>query len=226
LSQHVAHQAASSKTQETQRNQSTPTRHIISAPLPPPTDLPAAASKDKLRRLRSIFSGSVGNLIEWYVCSAFALYFARSFFLAGNQAAHLLNTAAVFAVGFLARPIGGWLMGVDADRHGHRSVLLFSVVLLCAGSLIIALCPSDDIIGVVARLLQGLSHECGTSATYLSEVATAHDRGFYFSFRYFSRSTRPPRSLQLVVANGDGRRIADDGAGLECMELSTHLGKP
>ena len=155
-----------------------------------------AASSDRLRRLKSIFSGSAGNLIEWYdwyVYSAFALYFARSFFPAGNQTAQLLNTAAVFAVGFLARPIGGWLMGIYADRHGRRSALLVSVVLMCFGSLIIALCPSYEVIGVaapallvLARLLQGLSvgGEYGTSATYLSEVATAKDRGFYSSFQY------------------------------------------
>lgn len=154
------------------------------------------SSQDMRSRLRSIFSGSVGNLIEWYdwyVYSAFALYFAKSFFPAGDSTAQLLNTAAVFAVGFLARPIGGWLMGLYADRHGRRSALLTSVVMMCMGSLIIALCPSYASIGtaapallVVARLLQGLSigGEYGTSATYLSEVATARHRGFYSSFQY------------------------------------------
>ena len=153
-------------------------------------------SSDKLRRLKSIFSGSAGNMIEWYdwyVYSAFALYFAHSFFPASNQTAQLLNTAAVFAVGFLARPLGGWLMGVYADRYGRRPALLVSVVLMCIGSLIIALCPGYDMIGVaaptllvVARLLQGLSvgGEYGTSATYLSEVATSRDRGFFSSFQY------------------------------------------
>lgn len=159
-------------------------------------ELPVSTSKDTRWRLRSIFSGSVGNLIEWYdwyVYSAVALYFAKSFFPAGNSTAQLLNTAAVFAVGFLARPIGGWLMGIYADRHGRRSALLISVVMMCLGSLIIALCPSYQTIGtaapallVLARLLQGLSigGEYGTSATYLSEVATAKHRGFYSSFQY------------------------------------------
>lgn len=157
---------------------------------------PVSSAKDTRSRLRSIFSGSVGNLIEWYdwyVYSAFALYFAKSFFPAGNSTAQLLNTAAVFAVGFLARPVGGWLMGLYADRHGRRSALLISVIMMCLGSLIIALCPSYQTIGtaapallVVARLLQGLSigGEYGTSATYLSEVATAKHRGFYSSFQY------------------------------------------
>ncbi|GAA3940073.1 MFS transporter [Hymenobacter algoricola] len=147
-------------------------------------------------RLRSIFSGSVGNLVEWYdwyVYSAFALYFAPAFFPKGNLTAQLLNTAAIFAVGFLMRPLGGWLMGVYADRHGRKAALLLSVLLMCAGSLLIALTPSYQRIGVaapillvVARLAQGLSvgGEYGTSATYLSEMADAKNRGFYSSFQY------------------------------------------
>ncbi|KGS23589.1 sugar (and other) transporter family protein [Burkholderia pseudomallei MSHR7343] len=171
----------------------------------------AASSGDKLQRLKSIFSASAGNLIEWYdwyVYSAFALYFAHSFFPAGNQTAQLLNTAAVFAVGFLARPVGGWLMGIYADRYGRRPALLVSVVLMCVGSLIIALCPGYDVIGtaapvllVVARLLQGLSvgGEYGTSATYLSEVATARDRGFYSSFQYVMLVAGQLVALALLI---------------------------
>lgn len=147
-------------------------------------------------RLQSIFRGSVGNLVEWYdwyVYSAFSLYFAKAFFPSGDLTAQLLNTAAVFAVGFLMRPIGGWLMGLYADQHGRKAALLLSVYLMCGGSLIIALTPSYATIGVaapalllLARLLQGLSvgGEYGTSATYLSEMATAQHRGFYSSFQY------------------------------------------
>jgi MHS family alpha-ketoglutarate permease-like MFS transporter len=147
-------------------------------------------------RLKSIFSGSVGNLVEWYdwyVYSAFSLYFAKVFFPSGDSTAQLLNTAAVFAVGFLMRPIGGWLMGLYADRRGRKAALLLSVWLMCGGSLIIALTPGYASIGVaapalllIARLIQGLSvgGEYGTSATYLSEMATHQHRGFYSSFQY------------------------------------------
>ena len=96
------------------------------------------------RRLRNIFSGSVGNLVEWYdwyVYAAFALYFAPAFFPQGDRTAQLLNAAAVFAVGFLMRPLGGWLMGVYADRHGRKAALMLSVPLMCAGSLLIAVTP-------------------------------------------------------------------------------------
>lgn len=147
-------------------------------------------------RLRSIFSGSVGNLVEyfdWYVYAAFALYFAPKFFPAGDQTAQLMNTAAVFAIGFLVRPLGGWLLGSYADRKGRRDALMLSVMLMCAGSLMIAFIPGYDTIGygapallLVARLLQGISlgGEYGSSATYLSEIATPSRRGFYSSFQY------------------------------------------
>ena len=147
-------------------------------------------------RLKSIFGGSVGNLVEWYdwyAYSAFSLYFAKSFFPKGDPTAELLNAAAIFALGFIMRPIGGWLMGVYADAYGRRAALSLSVLLMCSGSLVIALTPSYAMIGiwapallVLARLVQGISlgGEYGASATYLSEVATKESRGFYSSFQY------------------------------------------
>jgi MHS family alpha-ketoglutarate permease-like MFS transporter len=153
-------------------------------------------AKTTTSRLKSIFSGSVGNMVEWYdwyVYAAFSLYFAKVFFPKGDTTAQLLNTAAIFAVGFLMRPIGGWLMGLYADRKGRKAALMASVLLMCFGSLIIALTPGYETIGVgapillvFARLLQGLSvgGEYGTSATYLSEMATKERRGFFSSFQY------------------------------------------
>ncbi|MBS0252135.1 MAG: MFS transporter [Proteobacteria bacterium] len=147
-------------------------------------------------RIKAILIGSSGNLVEWYdfyVYAAFSLYFAKAFFPAGNQTAQLLNTAAIFAVGFLMRPIGAWLFGRMADRHGRRVSLTASVLLMCFGSAMIAVTPVYATIGVaapvillVARMIQGLSlgGEYGTSATYLSEMATSKHRGFYSSFQY------------------------------------------
>ena len=88
--------------------------------------------------------GSVGNLVEWYdwyVYSAFSLYFAHSFFPSGNQSVQLLNAAGIFAIGFLMRPIGGWLMGTYADRKGRKAALTLSVLLMSLGSLMIAIVP-------------------------------------------------------------------------------------
>jgi MHS family alpha-ketoglutarate permease-like MFS transporter len=147
-------------------------------------------------RIKAILIGSSGNLVEWYdfyVYAAFSLYFAKAFFPEGDQTAQLLNTAAIFAVGFLMRPIGAWFFGRMADRNGRRVALTTSVLLMCFGSALIAVTPVYATIGIaapiillVARMVQGLSlgGEYGTSATYLSEMATADRRGFYSSFQY------------------------------------------
>jgi MHS family alpha-ketoglutarate permease-like MFS transporter len=147
-------------------------------------------------RLRSIFGASAGNLVEWYdwyTYAAMSLYFADAFFPGQDATAQLLNTAAIFAVGFLVRPLGGWLMGAYADRRGRKAAMTLSVTMMCFGSLVIAITPGYDSIGVaapiilvLARLLQGLSvgGEYGASATYLSEIAPANQRGFYASFQY------------------------------------------
>lgn len=145
------------------------------------------------RRLLSLAGASLGNLVEWYdwyVYSACALYFAPVYFPAGDRTSELLSAAAVFAVGFLMRPLGGWLMGMYADRRGRKAGLTLSVLLMCGGSLIIACTPGHDRIGaaapvalVVARLLQGLSvgGEYGASATFISETADAARRGLWSS---------------------------------------------
>lgn len=146
--------------------------------------------------ISNVLKGSLGNLVEWfdwYVYAAFAIYFAPVFFPSHDKTAELLSTAAVFAIGFLMRPLGSLLLGKYADQHGRRAALTLSVLIMAAGSLVIAVTPGYDQIGilapailVIARLLQGLSlgGEYGTSATYLSEMASAGHRGFYSSFQY------------------------------------------
>jgi len=148
------------------------------------------------RRIRAIFTGSVGNLVEWYdfyAYAAFALYFAGSFFPGNDPVVQQLNAAVLFAVGFLVRPLGGWVFGILADRYGRRQSLMLSVLIMCFGSLMIAVTPTYASIGygapvmlAIARIIQGLSlgGEYGISATYLSEVAGQERRGFYSSFQY------------------------------------------
>jgi MHS family alpha-ketoglutarate permease-like MFS transporter len=155
-----------------------------------------AAQMSVTRRLGSILTGSAGNLVEvydWFVYAAFALYFAKVFFPAGDRTAQLLNAAAVFAVGFLARPVGAWLMGLYADRAGRKAAMTASVALMCAGSLAIALCPGYGAVGVVApavlviaRIVQGISlgGEYGVSATYMSEMAGRAHRGVWSGVFY------------------------------------------
>jgi MHS family alpha-ketoglutarate permease-like MFS transporter len=156
----------------------------------------APHEKISAQRLKAIIGGSIGNLVEWYdwyAYSAFSLYFSATFFPKQDATAQLLNTAGIFAVGFLMRPIGGWMFGGIADRIGRKQSMTLSVLLMSLGSLLIALTPGYKSIGVLApallllaRLLQGLSvgGEYGVSATYLSEMSTANRRGFYSSFQY------------------------------------------
>ncbi|GJG94563.1 MFS family transporter [Cupriavidus pauculus] len=156
----------------------------------------APSPEETRKRVFAIVAASSGNLVEWfdfYIYAFCAIYFAPAFFPKGDPTAQLLNTAGVFAAGFLMRPIGGWLFGRIADRNGRKNSLLISVVMMCFGSLLIACLPTYDAIGnwapallLMARLLQGLSvgGEYGTTATYMSEVALKGRRGFFSSFQY------------------------------------------
>lgn len=151
---------------------------------------------DARRRIKAIFVGSVGNLVEWYdfyAYTAFSLYFAPAFFPSSDPVVQQLNAATLFAAGFIVRPLGGWLFGHIADRYGRRLSLTISVLMMCFGSLIIALTPTYATIGfaapallALARIIEGLSlgGEYGASATYLSEIADPEHRGFYSSFQY------------------------------------------
>jgi MHS family alpha-ketoglutarate permease-like MFS transporter len=144
-------------------------------------------------RLRVMVGVSAGNLIEsfdWFVYASFALYFADSFFPKGDQTAQLLDAAAVFAGGFMARPLGAWLMGVFSDRAGRRAGLILSVSMMSLGSLGVAIIPTAKQIGVLApallviiRMIQGVSlgGEYGVSAAYLTEMASRKDRGLWAS---------------------------------------------
>jgi metabolite-proton symporter len=148
------------------------------------------------RRIVAILGASSGNLVEWfdfYIYAFCALYFAPAFFPKGNPTVQLMNSAGIFAAGFLMRPIGGWIFGRLADRRGRRHAMTTSVLMMCAGSLLISVLPGYAQIGsaapallLLARLVQGLSvgGEYGTSATYMSEVALRGRRGFYASFQY------------------------------------------
>jgi MHS family alpha-ketoglutarate permease-like MFS transporter len=171
----------------------------------------ASAAHSPRRRFRNIVGGSAGNLVEWfdwYVYSAFALYFAPVFFPKGDATAQLLNTAAIFAVGFVMRPIGAWAMGVYADQRGRKAGLMLSVSLMCVGSLLIAVAPGyaragmlSPAILVTARIIQGLSlgGEYGSSATYLSEMANRERRGFWSSFQYVTIIGGQLTALALLV---------------------------
>ncbi|AKU15433.1 MFS transporter [Luteipulveratus mongoliensis] len=147
------------------------------------------------RAILNTLKGSSGNLVEWYdvyVYTVFATYFEPKFF-GGDEPNATVYTMAIFAVTFLMRPVGSWFFGRYADRRGRRPALVFSVSLMALASTVIAITPSHDSIGAFAvlilvfcRLVQGFATggEYGTSATYMSEAATAERRGFFSSFQY------------------------------------------
>jgi len=173
--------------------------------------VPEAHDHSHRSRLKSIVGGSAGNLVEWYdwyAYSALTIYFAPVFFPKEDPTAQLLSAAAIFAVGFLMRPIGAWLMGIYSDRHGRKSGLALSVALMAGGSLLIAVAPTYAKAGaiapavlVIARMLQGLSvgGEYGASATYLSEMALRNRRAFWASFQYLGLIGGQLLALAVVV---------------------------
>lgn len=144
----------------------------------------------------NILRGSAGNMVEWYdfyTFTIFGTYFAHVFFASGSEDKDILGVLGVFAAGFVMRPIGSWFFGRYADRNGRRAALTLSVIMMAGGSLLIAISPGVQQVGVgatiillVARLVQSFSvgGEYGTSATYMSEMATRNRRGFFSSFQY------------------------------------------
>ena len=157
---------------------------------------PNYSPEERRKRIFAIVGASSGNLVEWfdfYVYAFCAIYFAPAFFPSDDPTVQLLNTAGVFAAGFLMRPIGGWVFGRVADKYGRKVSMMISVLMMCLGSLAIACMPTYSSIGtlapallLLARLFQGLSvgGEYGTTATYMSEVALKGQRGFFASFQY------------------------------------------
>ena len=156
----------------------------------------SVANMSPAERIKAIFASSSGNLVEWYDFYAYsfsAIYFAHAFFPKGSATTQLLQTAAIFAVGFFMRPIGSWYFGRVADRIGRKYSMVLAVILMCSGSFMMAILPTYESIGIaapilllLARLIQGFSvgGEYGTAATYMSEVASQNRRGFFSSFQY------------------------------------------
>ncbi|WP_426300148.1 MFS transporter [Arthrobacter sp. R-11] len=152
----------------------------------------ASPERSRLQR-KSLFATGVGNLLEWFdwtIYTVASVYIAGSLFNSGNPMSALLSTLAVFAVGFLMRPIGGLVFGPLADKLGRRAVLLTTMFLMAAASLGIALIPSYAAIGswaslllLLARLVQGFAHggEATTSYAYIAEIAPPKRRGLWSS---------------------------------------------
>jgi MHS family alpha-ketoglutarate permease-like MFS transporter len=147
---------------------------------------------------KAIVAGAIGNTVEWVdwaVYSTLAPIFASRFFPSTDDAAALLSTLAVFAVGFVMRPIGGALLGAYADRHGRKKGLTLTIGLMAGAAFVIAVCPTYDTIGIAAplvllgaRLVQGFSAggEFGSSSSFLVESAAPRRRAFAGSWQQVS----------------------------------------
>ncbi|GGW84288.1 MFS transporter [Streptomyces malachitofuscus] len=148
--------------------------------------------------MRPVVVASVGNAMEWFDWGAFVTFAAllgAQLQPSGDGATNVLRTLSVFAVGFLFRPLGGALIGAYCDRRGRSAALRLSLLMMAAGSLLIALIPPYRSVGVlaplllvVARALQGLSAggEGAAMSTYVNEMAPAGRRGLYSSAIYIS----------------------------------------
>jgi len=156
---------------------------------------PTRAQTSTRQAVLNTIKGSAGNLVEWYdvyIYTVFAVYFEAQFF-DKNDANSTLYIYAIFAVTFIMRPVGSWFFGRYADRRGRKAALTLSITVMSSCSFLVAVMPTREVIGywaavilVLARLVQGFATggEYGTSATYMSEAATANRRGFFSSFQY------------------------------------------
>ncbi|MCQ1985662.1 MFS transporter [Arthrobacter sp. zg-Y844] len=145
------------------------------------------------RKGKDLLAVNIGNALEWFdwnIYAIFAPFFAAQFFVSEDPISSLLSTLAVFAVGFLMRPVGGWVFGRIADERGRRFSLTLAILLAAVGSLAIAVAPTFESVGafaavilLLARILQGLSHggETGSAFTYLAEMAPKEKRGLWSS---------------------------------------------
>ncbi|STQ86930.1 MFS transporter [Helicobacter muridarum] len=150
----------------------------------------------KGQRIRSILAASSGNFVEWfdfYIYIALAPYFNHLFFDSSDETIRLMQTYAVFSIGFFMRPIGSYIFGSWADKIGRQKTMVYAILLMSLGNFIIAFTPTKESIGIwaviillAARMIQGLSvgGEGGLVATYISEIALKGSRGFFSSFQY------------------------------------------
>lgn len=158
-------------------------------------EVSAPPGKNQLKSLRAAIAGNVLEWFDWTLYAIFSTYIAAHFFDNSEPTSALLSTLAVFAAGFLARPLGGLAFGRLADIRGRKFVLVATISTMSMACLMIAFIPSFESIGVwasvlllVARLLQGFAHggESGVAYTYVSEIAPAPKRGLWSSSVFFA----------------------------------------
>ena len=162
--------------------------------------VPPVLIVDPVMRRRVVISSTLGNALEWFdfiVFGLFAAVIGKLFFPAQDPASSLLYTFATFGIAFAARPIGGIVFGIYADRWGRKSALVIMILAMAVGTGIIGVLPTYASIGIfapimvlLARLIQGFSAggEFGSASAMLIEFAPPHRRGFYGSWQAVSQA--------------------------------------
>lgn len=157
----------------------------------------AYSKQEKNSRIKGIVGAASGNLVEWfdfYIYAVFAVYFTKALTAPNmDSSTQAIYVWGVFAASFFMRPIGSWLFGRIADKHGRKKSMVISICLMAISSFLFAALPTYEQVGMAApfllllvRLLQGLSvgGEYGAVATYMSELGLKGQRGFFSSFQY------------------------------------------
>lgn len=182
---------------------------------------PPIGTSAQRRSVRAIAAGSAGTFIEWYDYGLYAyvagVVFAPLFFPPNAGSAATIGAFGAFAAGFLARPIGGIVLGALGDRVGRRPVLLASIVLVGVSTAVIGLIPPFAAIGIwapvlliLARIVQGFATgaELGTAMVYVNESAQPHVKGRQTSYLFISMMAGA--ILSLVVFAGIDLGIGQD----------------
>ena len=147
-----------------------------------------------MKKIHITLMTSIGAGLEYYdfvIYAMLATYISKNFFPASNPYVGLMETFAVFAIGYIIRPIGGVIFGVIGDRYGRKITFTSSIILMAIATFIMGIIPSYSSIGITAtilftflRLLQGISYgaEMPGALTFLSEHIGDSNRGSHCGF--------------------------------------------
>jgi MHS family proline/betaine transporter-like MFS transporter len=164
-----------------------------------------------VRRVRAVAAASIGNALEWFdfiIYGFFAVLMAKLFFPAGDETVSLMFALAAFGVPFFMRPLGAIVMGNYADRYGRKAAFSLTILMMMAGTAIIATAPTYATAGllapfliVLARLIQGFSAggEFGSATAFLAEQDPTK-RGFFASWQFASQGLTTVLATSIGVA--------------------------
>jgi MHS family proline/betaine transporter-like MFS transporter len=150
-----------------------------------------------LRFVRVILPALIGNVLEWYefaIYGYFAVDIAHQFFPEQDRSSGLIQIFAVFAIGFIMRPVGAIVFGYFADRLGRKKILPISIIMMAVATMAVGLIPTHGQIGIWAglllvlfRIIQGVAvgGEYSSSIAYVIEQTPKPKRGFFGSLTLF-----------------------------------------